>query len=83
MNTTFLLMAQFNKAVIPLEDICKEFLGLETRTALNYAKSGRLPIAAFRTSNSNKAPWVVHVSDLADHLDKQRDIAKQDLICAA
>lgn len=80
MNTTFLLMAQFNKAVVPLEDICKEYFGFEARTAQNYAKAGRLPVVAFRTSNSNKSPWMINLTDLANHLDKQRDIAKQDQI---
>ncbi|ABN63095.1 pyocin activator PrtN family protein [Shewanella sp. SP1S1-7] len=79
-NTAFLLMAQFNKVIVPLDQISKEYFGLEPRTAANYAKAGRLPLAAFRTSNSNKAPWMVNVTDLAEYLDKQRDAAKQDQI---
>lgn len=83
MNTTFLLMAQFNKAVIPLDEICKEYFGLESRTAKNYAKAGRLPVPAFRTSDSNKSTWMVNVTDLAEYLDKLRDTAKKDLINVA
>ena len=89
-NTAFLLMAQFNKVIVPLDQISKvivpldqiskEYFGLEPRTAANYAKAGRLPLAAFRTGNSNKAPWMVNVTDLAEYLDKQRDAAKQDQI---
>jgi hypothetical protein len=83
MNTAFLLMAQFNKAIVPLDEICKAYFGLEARTAKNYAKAGRLPVTAFRTGSSNKAPWLINVNDLAEYLDKQRDAAKQDQINAA
>ncbi|ABE56549.1 conserved hypothetical protein [Shewanella denitrificans OS217] len=83
MNTAFLLMAQFNKAIVPLDEICKTYFGLESRTAQNYAKAGRLPVAAFRTGSSNKAPWLVNITDLAEYLDKQRDAAKQDQINVA
>jgi hypothetical protein len=42
-----------------------------------------LPVTAFRTGSSNKAPWLINVNDLAEYLDKQRDAAKQDQINAA
>lgn len=76
-------MAQLGKAVVHLEDISNEFFGLSATTAKNYAKAGRLPVPAYRTCNSNKAPWLVNVSDLAQYMDKQRDIAKRDQINAA
>lgn len=82
MNTAFLLMAQLNKAIVPLDEISDEYLGLAPRTAQNYAKAGKLPFPAFRSGNGNKAPWLVNVNDLAAYLDKQRDIAKKDLIRA-
>ncbi|WP_088211123.1 pyocin activator PrtN family protein [Shewanella sp. Shew256] len=80
MNTAFLLMAQFNKVIVPLEEISKEFFALEPRTAANYAKAGRLPVPAFRGGEGNKAPWLVNVNDLAAYLDKQRDAAAKDQI---
>ncbi|QYJ79403.1 pyocin activator PrtN family protein [Shewanella acanthi] len=80
MNTAFLLMAQFNKAIVPLEQISKDYFALEPRTAANYAKAGKLPVPAFRGGEGNKAPWLVNVNDLAAYLDKQRDEAKKDQI---
>lgn len=82
MNTAFLLMAQFNKAIVPLDEICDEFFGLSSRTARNYAAAGKLAVPAFRVS-TNKSTWLVNVIDLAEYLDKQRDIAKKYLINAA
>ncbi len=80
MNTAFLLMAQFNKVIVPLDQISKEYFALEPRTAQNYAKAGRLPVPAFRGGESNKAPWLVNVNDLAAYLDKQRDAAAKDQV---
>lgn len=62
MKTAFLLMAQLGKAIVPLDEISKEYFGLEPRTAKNYAKAGRLPVPAFRTSDSNKSTWMVNVN---------------------
>lgn len=80
MNTAFLLMAQFNKAVIPITEICEEYFGLSAATAKSYAAAGKLPIPAFRTGKSNKATWMINVTDLAEHLDDLRDKAKKDHI---
>ncbi|MCS6114494.1 MULTISPECIES: pyocin activator PrtN family protein [Shewanella] len=80
MNTAFLLMAQFNKVIVPLDQISKEYFALEPRTAQNYAKAGRLPVPAFRGGEGNKAPWLVNVNDLAAYLDKQRDAAAKDQV---
>ncbi len=80
MNTAFLLMAQFNKAVIPITDICDEYFGLSASVAIRYAKSGKLPIPAFRAGQSNKSTWMINVTDLAEYLDQLRDQAKKDHI---
>lgn len=72
MKTVFLLLAQFEKAVLPLDEICRDFFALEPNTAKNYAKAGRLPVPAFRTGNTNKSPWFVHISDLATFIDNKR-----------
>ncbi|MCT8874170.1 pyocin activator PrtN family protein [Shewanella xiamenensis] len=80
MNTAFLLMAQFNKAIVPLDEISEEYFALAPRTAQNYAKAGRLPVPAFRGGEGNKAPWLVNINDLAAYLDKQRDAAAKDQV---
>ena len=80
MNTAFLLMAQFNKAVVPLDLICQEYFGLLPSTAKHQAKAGSLPVPAYRATQSNKAPWLVNLSDLGKYLDDCRDKAKKDHI---
>ena len=78
MNTALLLMAQYEKATIPLEDICKDYFGCSRHTAIEKAKASTLPIPAFRIGKTQKAPWFVHVTDLAEWIDKQREEAKEE-----
>ena len=79
MNTTFLLMAEYGTAVIPLEIVAERYLGLDTRAAKARAKHGELPFPAYRDA-SQKAPWLVHVSDLAEWIDAERAKARADLL---
>ena len=72
-----LLLAQFEKPVIKLEDICEEYFSCSRHTAFVKAKTGTLPVPAFRCG-SNKGSWMVHITDLAEMIDKQRDEAKKD-----
>ncbi|MFT6920034.1 MAG: hypothetical protein ACJA2G_002682, partial [Cognaticolwellia sp.] len=41
---------------------------------------GSLPVPAYRATQSNKAPWLVNLSDLGKYLDDCRDKAKKDHI---
>ncbi len=65
MNTLFLIMAEFETAEIPLDDLADKYLGLS-------------PAQAHRGSRSQKAPWLVHAQDLANHLDAQREEAARE-----
>lgn len=80
MKTSFMLLAQYEQAIIPLTDICDTYYGCLHRTVMNKAKSGQLPIAVFKLVESAKAPYYVHVIDLADFIEEQREIAKKELI---
>lgn len=73
MNTMFLLMAEYNTASIPLADICEKYFGMKVATADKKASLGKLPIPTFRMGDSQKSPRMIHVKDLADYIDKQRD----------
>ncbi|WP_281214133.1 pyocin activator PrtN family protein [Shewanella insulae] len=76
-KTHQLLLAQFsNRAVIPLDEIAEPFLGLSVRTAKNRAKAGLLPFAVFKMTDSAKCPYLVHLDDLADYIDKQNRKAR-------
>lgn len=75
MNTAFLLMAQYGKAIVHLDEICGDLLSQSPSVANLNAKAERLPFPAFKAANSAKAKWLVNVTDLAAYLDKQRDLA--------
>lgn len=79
MNTVFLLMAEFNTPTIPLSQIAEKYLGMTIATANKKANCGELAIPSFRLDQGQKAPRIVHIQDLADYIDKQREIAKDEL----
>lgn len=80
MNTAFLLMAEFETAVIPLSLIAEKFLGLRPSTAEQKAAEGKLSLPTFRVGDTQKAPRMVHISDLAEHIDRRRAEAKIELL---
>lgn len=78
MNTAFALLARFESPTVPLEDICEEFFGLRRDKAYQHASMQSLPVPTFRASDSQKAPRLVHVDDLARYLDDQRAKARKE-----
>lgn len=78
MQTVFLLMAIHNDVVLPLSIVAEHYLGMSPRRAKEMAAAGTLPIPTFRLVKSQKAPRMVHLQDLADWIDRQRqEAAKQ------
>lgn len=75
MNTVFLLMAEFETSQIPLSVVAEKFLNLTPSYADRQAALGKLPFPTYR-DNSQKAPRMVHISDLAEWIDKQRELSK-------
>lgn len=69
MKTIFLLMAEFDSPVIPLEDIRERYFKLSKQEADKKAKRHELPVPAFRMGGQ-RSPWFVHVEDLAAYIDK-------------
>ncbi len=78
MNTTFLLMAEFGTADVPLESVAQKYLGLDAKVAKMRAARGELPFPAYRASGSQKSPWLVRITDLAAWLDEARSRAADD-----
>ncbi|MDU2730480.1 MULTISPECIES: pyocin activator PrtN family protein [Pantoea] len=76
MNTMFLLMAEYETATVPLSQVCEKFFGMKSATAERKASENKLPIPTFRTADSQKAPRMVHISDLAEFIDRQREESK-------
>lgn len=79
MNTMFLLLAEFETPTIPLSDIAERYLGMKPSTADKKAGCGDLPIPTFRIGDTQKAPRMVHISDLAEYIDNRRKEAKKEL----
>ncbi len=75
MSTYFALLAEFNAADVPLEQVAAKYFGLDRRAAIRAATQNQLPVPAFRAP-SRKAPWLVNIADLARWIDTQREKAR-------
>ena len=77
MKTLFLLMAQYDgQAVIPIELVCRDFLGLSVDKFKRKRLMGEIDLLVMRLgANSQKANLGVHLEDLAAYIDRQREVA--------
>lgn len=81
MNTSFLLMAQYDAlAVIPVATVVKDYFPhLSTDKFLRKVAIGEINIPLLRIeSGSQKAAKGVHLSDLAMYLDDRRAAAVKE-----
>ena len=78
MNTEFALLAQYNKAFVTLEEISNDFFNMGEKKAEEIVASGDFPIPVMRGGKSQKSPYLLKVSDLAQYLDKQYLMYKED-----
>ncbi|KPA87266.1 Pyocin activator protein PrtN [Pseudomonas asplenii] len=80
MNTAFILMAQYDgQAIIPLERICKDyFTHLTPDMFQRKVMNGQIKIPITRLEPSQKSARGVHLSDLAQYLDQQREAARKE-----
>ncbi|MBY5930816.1 pyocin activator PrtN family protein [Halomonas sp. DP8Y7-3] len=69
MKTEFLLMAQYEKVLIPLEVFAKDIMGVELQTARNRIAAGTFPVPLTRTGRQP----MVHITDAAKYIDQQRE----------
>jgi hypothetical protein len=70
MKTEFLLMAQYERVLIPLEVFSKDIMGVELQTARNRIAAGTFPVPLTRTGRQP----MVHIADAAKYIDQQRAI---------
>lgn len=68
MKTEFLLMAQYEKVLLPLEVFAKDIMGVELQTARNRIAAGTFPVPLTRTARQP----MVHINDAAKYIDQQR-----------
>lgn len=77
MNTVLLLMAEFESAEIPLADISERYFGVKPgEKMLRMASRQQFPVPVHRLG-SQRSPWMVHVRDLADYIDRQAEQARE------
>ena len=76
--TIFLLAARFDsRPAVELDEVSDMF-GLGKDEAARRASRHMLPVPCFRLTDSQKAPWMVRLDDLARHIDMQRDAANDE-----
>ncbi len=80
MNTLFLLMAQYDgQAVIPLARVCADYMNLTVEKFKRKQLDGEIDIPVVRLgADSQKAALGIHLKDLADYIDRQRDKAAKE-----
>lgn len=80
MNTLFLLMAQYSgQAVIPLSQVCSDYMGLTVEKFKTKQLSGEINIPIVRLgANTQKAALGIHLKDLAEYIDGQREKAVRE-----
>lgn len=77
MTPTEIQLLAIYKGPVQLEEICERYLNLSRNEALRMAALNKLPFPTFRLTESRKAPVLVHLKDLAEHIDASHRCAKE------
>lgn len=80
MNTAFILMAQYQTAIIPLDRVCKDYFQHLTPTKFaQKLAAGDIDIPVFRADpNSQKTAKGIAVVDLAAWIDRNIAAARKE-----
>ncbi|WP_036840810.1 pyocin activator PrtN family protein [Pleomorphomonas oryzae] len=80
MNTTFLLMAQYDgRAVVPVEAVCRDYFShLTVVEFIRKTTAGQIDIPVIAIEQSRKAARGVHIKDLAAWIDKRAEAARKE-----
>ncbi|ANC04202.1 Pyocin activator protein PrtN [Pseudomonas putida] len=80
MNTAFVLMAQYNgKAIISIEQVCTDyFTHLTPDMFQRKVLAGQIHIPITRLEASQRSARGIHIADLAQYLDQQREAARKE-----
>ncbi|MCV6612879.1 MAG: pyocin activator PrtN family protein [Amphritea sp.] len=69
--TIWMLMAEYQSTAVPLES-CLKYLGYATIGEANRAaRDNELPVPTFLGKESKRGARMVHLTDLANHIDSQ------------
>ncbi|MCG7871847.1 MAG: pyocin activator PrtN family protein [Candidatus Thiodiazotropha lotti] len=78
MNTlignTFLLIAEYDTAYIPIEEIGEKFFNYSAAVSKRMAAKQGFPFPVFR-NRSQKSQWLVSAEELAKWIDSQQEEA--------
>lgn len=80
MKTAFILMAQYETAIVPLDLVCRDYF--QHLTPSNFSRkslAGEITIPVVQIEASQKATKGVHITDLARWIDDRRDAAVHEL----
>ncbi|MGF6664819.1 hypothetical protein QF000_006487 [Paraburkholderia atlantica] len=79
-NTAFILMAQYGaKAIIPIEDVCRDYFApLTLPVLLRKISTGDIAVPLVRMEASQKTAKGVHLVDLATFIDERREAARKE-----
>jgi hypothetical protein len=78
MKTAMILLAQYEKAIIPVEAICRDyFTHLTPAVFLRRASTGDIKLPVVSLGGTQKGAKGVHLNDLAEYLNQVREDAKK------
>jgi len=79
LNTTDYLFMKYRSMTVELLTIVQDYYPhLSKAEALRKANNQEFPFSVFKIDKSKRAPFLVHVKDFADVLDKQYSEASKD-----
>lgn len=80
MKTIFLLMSQYNAAMISIDTIREDYFGgMNARTFAQHIESGAIPLPVSLMGQGRKATKMVALSDFAAYLDAESERARIEL----
>lgn len=80
MKTEFILLAQYQTAVIPLDIVCRDYFShLTAKTLARKSLTGEIALPIVQIEASQKGARGVHVSDLARWIDDRRAVAVAEI----
>lgn len=72
-NTELQLLAIYRSPAIPLAEVAERYFNLSVAEAQRNAAVNALPVSTFRLRESKRAPLMISVAELAEHIDNQHN----------
>jgi len=72
MNTAYMLLALYEKPFLSFQETC-EAIGISRQSGYNARSQGTFPVPMLEN------PLRASIQDVADYIDKQRDLAKEKM----